>query len=160
LSKDITVSQAAMQDPNAEVVAGEQYSYTFTKSVFTANGTKALGDLNWTIAGDGGYWGWDSNGKGQQFGSKSKPYTSLTMSTEDYTEGVESITINTAGASNTAAQLEVYVGGVKLGQTESLTSASKDYTFTNNGEILTGKIELKYTQTSKVAIYIKSITIN
>ena len=161
LSKEITVSQAAYVEPGQGLTKGEQYTYTFTKSVFSANGTKALGALNWTVAGDGGYWGWDSqNGKGQQFGSSSKPYTALTISTEDYTEGVETITLTTSGASNTNAKVEVYVGGVKLGQTVSLASTSKDYTFSNNGEILAGKIELKYTQTSKKAIYLKGITIN
>lgn len=161
LSKEITVSQAAYVEPGQGLTKGEQYTYTFTKSVFSANGTKALGALNWTVAGDGGYWGWDSqNGKGQQFGSSSKPYTALTISTEDYTEGVETITLTTSGASNTNAKVEVYVGGVKLGQTVSLATTSKDYTFSNNGEILAGKIELKYTQTSKKAIYLKGITIN
>ena len=161
LSKEITVSQAAYVEPGQGLTKGEQYTYTFTKSVFSANGTKALGDLNWTVAGDGGYWGWDSqNGKGQQFGSSSKPYTALTISTEDYTEGVETITLTTSGASSTNAKVEVYVGGVKLGQTVSLASTSKDYTFSNDGEILAGKIELKYTQTSKKAIYLKGITIN
>ena len=161
LSKEITVSQAAYVEPGQGLTKGEQYTYTFTKSVFSANGTKALGALNWTIAGDGGYWGWDSqNGKGQQFGSSSKPYTALTISTEDYTEGVETITLTTSGASSTNAKVEVYVGGVKLGQTVSLATTSKDYTFSNNGEILAGKIELKYTQTSKKAIYLKGITIN
>lgn len=161
LSKEITVSQAAYVEPGQGLTKGEQYTYTFTKSVFSANGTKALGTLNWTVAGDGGYWGWDSqNGKGQQFGSSSKPYTALTISTEDYTEGVETITLTTSGASSTNAKVEVYVGGVKLGQTVSLASTSKDYTFSNNGEILAGKIELKYTQTSKKAIYLKGITIN
>jgi hypothetical protein len=161
LSKEITVSQAAYVEPGQGLTKGEQYTYTFTKSIFSANGTKALGALNWTVAGDGGYWGWDSqNGKGQQFGSSSKPYTALTISTEDYTEGVETITLTTSGASSTNAKVEVYVGGVKLGQTVSLASTSKDYTFSNNGEILAGKIELKYTQTSKKAIYLKGITIN
>ena len=161
LSKEITVSQAAYVEPGQGLTKGEQYTYTFTKSVFSANGTKALGALNWTVAGDGGYWGWDSqNGKGQQFGSSSKPYTALTISTEDYTEGVETITLTTSGASSTNAKVEVYVGGVKLGQTVSLATTSKDYTFSNNGEILAGKIELKYTQTSKKAIYLKGITIN
>lgn len=161
LSKEITVSQAAYVEPGQGLTKGEQYTYTFTKSVFSANGTKALGELNWTVAGDGGYWGWDSqNGKGQQFGSGNKPYTALTISTEDYTEGVETITLTTSGASSTNAKVEVYVGGVKLGQTVSLATTSKDYTFSNDGEILAGKIELKYTQTSKKAIYLKGITIN
>ena len=153
LSKQITVSQAAMQNPDSELVKGEAYSYTFTSSVFSSNSTKALGGLNWTVAGDGGYWGWDSqNGKGQQFGSAGKPYKALTISTEDYTEGVETIKLTTSGASSTNAKVEVYVGGVKLGQTKSLTTSSTEYEFSNNGEILTGKIEIKYTQTSSKAI--------
>ncbi|MEE1167991.1 MAG: hypothetical protein UHS52_03105, partial [Alistipes sp.] len=160
LTKVITVSQAALVDPEQGITKGEQYTYTFTSTVFNANGTKTLGDLNWTLEGDGGYWGWDSNGKGQQIGSSGKPYTSMTLSTEDYTEGVEKIIINTAGASSTNAKLEVYVGGVKLGQTVNLTSSLANYEFTNNGEILSGKIEFKYTQTSKKALYIKGITIN
>ena len=161
LSKTITVSQAAYVAPGDAIAKGESYSYTFTQSVFSANGTKALGTLNWTIAGDGGYWGWDSqNGKGQQLGSSSKPYKTLTISTEDYTEGVETIKITTSGASSTNAKLEVYVGGVKLGQTVNLATTSQEYEFSNNGEILTGKIELKYTQTSSKAIYLKAIAIN
>lgn len=161
LSKQITVSQAAMQDPDSELVKGEPYSYTFTSSVFSSNSTKALGGLNWTVAGDGGYWGWDSqNSKGQQFGSAGKPYKALTISTEDYTEGVETIKLTTSGASSTNAKVEVYVGGVKLGQTTNLTSSSTEYEFSNNGEILTGKIEIKYTQTSSKAIYLKAIKIN
>ena len=161
LTKQITVSQAAMQNPDAEIVKGEAYSYTFTSSVFSSNSTKALGGLNWTVAGDGGYWGWDSqNGKGQQFGSAGKPYKALTISTEDYTEGVETIKLTTSGASSTNAKVEVYVGGVKLGQTTNLTTSSTEHEFSNNGEILTGKIEIKYTQTSSKAIYLKAIKIN
>ena len=39
----------------------EEYSYTFTKTQFSANGTKDLGGVNWTLAGDGGgYWGYDA----------------------------------------------------------------------------------------------------
>ncbi len=161
LTKQITVSQAAMQNPDSELVKGEAYSYTFTSSVFSSNSTKALGGLNWTVAGDGGYWGWDSqNGKGQQFGSAGKPYKALTISTEDYTEGVETIKLTTSGASSTNAKVEVYVGGVKLGQTKNLTTSSTEHEFSNNGEILTGKIEIKYTQTSSKAIYLKAIKIN
>ena len=84
----------------------------------------------------------------------------MTISTEDYTEGVETIKLTTSGASSTNAKVEVYVGGVKLGQTKSLTTSSTEYEFSNNGEILTGKIEIKYTQTSSKAIYLKAIKIN
>lgn len=42
-------------------INAETYSYTFTEKTFTANGTKKLNGVNWTISGDGGYWGYDSN---------------------------------------------------------------------------------------------------
>ena len=159
LSKQITVSQAAMQDPTVGVVKGSPYSYTFASTIFKANDTKALDNLNWTVSGDGEYWGFDNN-KGQQFGSSKKPYKALTISTEDYTDGVETIKLTTSGASDVKATLEVYVGGEKLGETVNLTATSTEYIFSNNGELLTGKVEFKYTQTSSKAIYIKTITIN
>ena len=63
-------------------INAETYSYTFTKTTFTANGTQNLNGVNWTISGDGGYWGYDNNAtdKGQQLGSGSLPYKNLTMS--------------------------------------------------------------------------------
>ncbi len=159
--RTVAVSQAEYKDPAAGVVKGSPYSYTFESTIFKANETKALGNLNWTVSGDGGYWGFDSNnGKGQQFGSSGKPYKELTISTEDYTDGIETIKLTTSGASDVKATLEVYVGGVKLGDTVNLTKTSTEYTFSNNGELLTGKVEFKYTQTSSKAIYIKTITIN
>jgi hypothetical protein len=143
-------------------VATETYTYEFTKNVFSGNGTKTLGTLSWTIAGDGQYWGWDSNnGKGQQFGSGSKPYLSLTMSTNGYSGGVSKVVLNTSGASGINAKLTVTVGGVQYGSTVSLTSSAKDYTFEAPAAgMQTGEIKLNYTQTSKKAIYIKKISIN
>jgi hypothetical protein len=68
---------------DAAAVTGEDtYSYTFTAKQWTANGTKTLGGVDWTIAGEGGYWGYDAT-KGQQFGSGSLPYNPLTLSTND-----------------------------------------------------------------------------
>ena len=61
-------------------VQAQEYSYTFTSKQFSANGTKTLNSVNWTLAGNGSYWGYDAT-KGQQFGSGNYPYKSLTLST-------------------------------------------------------------------------------
>ena len=37
-------------------VFADTYTYEFTAKQFTAAGTKALGDANWTITTDAGYW--------------------------------------------------------------------------------------------------------
>ena len=157
----LKVNQLGKPIIGGDVVAGDPYSYTFTKSVFSANGTKALGVLNWTLAGNGGYWGWDSNGKGQQLGSGSKPYKSMTLSTTGYSGGVQKIVINTSGASSVNAKLTVTVGGVQYGSTVSLSSSAKEYTFEAPADgMCEGEIKFSYTQTSSKALYIKSIKIN
>ena len=157
-----TVEYTIGENPDAgeDVALGESYSYSFTKQVFTANGTKALGAYNWTLAGNGGYWGWDSNnGKGQQFGSSGKPYKSMTLSTSDYEGGINKIVINTSGASRISATCTVTVGGVQIGKQIKLTTSATDHTFESE-EILIGEVVISYSQTSSKAIYIKSIAIN
>ena len=136
----------------------KNYSYQFTAKQFTANGTKALGDVNWTLAGDGGYWGYDSqNGRGQQLGSGSKPYKSLTLTSDSFSN-VTKIVINTSGASSINASFTVSVGGQQIGSSTKLTTTSTEYTFDiPNGA--TGPIVITYTQSSSKAIYIKSIAV-
>lgn len=156
----LSVSQLGVPVSSDDVVAGAQYTYTFTSSQFTANGTKTLSGLAWTISGSGGYWGYDAT-KGQQFGSGSKPYKELIVSTSAYSGGVQKIVINTSGASSTNAKLTVTVGGVAYDSQVSLTSTATSYTFNAPAAgMQAGDIVLKYTQTSSKAIYIKSITIN
>ena len=156
----LSVSQLGVPVSSDDVVAGAKYTYTFTSTQFTANGTKTLSGLAWTISGSGGYWGYDAT-KGQQFGSGSKPYKELIVSTSAYSGGVQKIVINTSGASSTNAKLTVTVGGVAYGSQVSLTSTATSYTFNAPAAgMQAGDIVLKYTQTSSKAIYIKSITIN
>ena len=134
----------------------EEYSYTFTKTQFSANGTKDLGGVNWTLAGDGGgYWGYDAK-KGQQFGSGALPYTSMTLSTSDIPGTITKIVLNTSGASDTKAKATITVGGNQFGSQISLTKTATDYTFEGSAS---GDIVISYTQTSKKAIYINSITV-
>lgn len=160
VTKTFTVSQAGK--PSGDITKGATYSYTFTAKQFSANGTKKLGTLNWTLAGNGGYWGYDTNStdKGQQFGSSGKPYKTMTLKTTGYEGGVKTIKINTSGASSVSAKLTVTVGGKQIGSTVSISSSKKDYTFESTDMLLSGDIVLTYTQTSSKAIYIKSIAIN
>ncbi len=133
------------------------YSYTFTQAAFSGNGEAVLGGLVWTLAGNGGHWGYDET-KGQQFGSKNNPYKTMTLTSGDVNK-VTKIVVNSCGASGTTAKLTVTVGGVQLGSVASLTTTATDYTFIST-EPLSGPAVLSYAHTSDgKAIYIKSITI-
>ena len=133
----------------------EEYTYTFTATEFSANGTKTLNGVDWTLAGDGGYWGYNGT-KGQQFGSGNNPYKSLTLSTSGIKGTITKIVVNTSGASSVNANLAVSVGGTQFGDAISLTAAATEYTFQGSAS---GEILFSYTQTSSKAIYIKSITV-
>ena len=85
---------------------GAEYSYTFSAKQFSANGSKTLNNVSWTLAGDGGYWGYDGT-KGQQFGSGSAPYKTLTLSTSEISGTIKKIIINTSGAKDVNASFTV-----------------------------------------------------
>ena len=144
---------------DAPVLVEKNYSYDFplNKATYTANGTKSLNEVDWTLAGDGNYWGYDSNKvKCQQFGSSGSPYTTMTLTSTSFSN-VSQIRINTCGASSTNAKLNVHVGDT-LVKTISLTANATDYTIDVDG--LSGDVKFEYTQTSKKAIYIKSIAVD
>lgn len=146
---------------SGDLTIGESWAYTFTKSMWSANGDKVLKDLTWTLSGDGGYWGWDSKGKGQQFGSKGKPYTNMKLSTSEYVGGIKTIKISTSGASGTGAKLKVEVNGKQYGSSIPLTSSNMEYTFeVEDADMQAGEIVFTYTQSTAKAIYIKAISIN
>ena len=136
-------------------VQAEEYSYTFTSKQFSENGTKTLNNVNWTLAGNGSYWGYDGT-KGQQFGSGNAPYKSLTLSTSGIEGTITKIVINTSGGSKVNATLTVSVGGVTFGTKKTLTATATNYTFEGSAS---GEIKFSYTQTSSKALYIKSISI-
>ena len=139
-------------------INAETYSYTFTAKTFTANETKELNGVNWTISGDGGFWGYDTNttDKGQQLGSGSLPYKNLTMSTTDIQGTITEIRINTSGAKSINATMKATVGGKQFGSNVTLTKTATTYTLTGSAS---GPIAFTYTQSSSKAIYIKSIEI-
>lgn len=138
-------------------VFADTYTYEFTKQQFTAAGTKALGDANWTLTTGTTYFGWDTqNGKGQQFGSGGNPAKSLVLATSDITGTISEIKVTTSGASSIAGTLDVTVGGSAFGNQYNLTSTSTEVTFTGSAS---GEIKLNYAQTSSKAIYIKKIEV-
>ncbi len=147
---------------------GEAYSFTFTGKQFSANGTKILDGLSWTIAGDGSYWGYDAT-KGQQFGSNSKPYKTFTVTLgydaycneKGSLSNVKKITINTSGNSSINASFTVKVGGVQIGEATKISATATNYTFeAEDNNLPAGDVVIGYTQTSSKAIYIKSVSIN
>ena len=135
-------------------VWGETYSYTFTAKQFSANGSKTLNSVSWTLAGNGNYWGYEET-KGQQFGSGSAPYKTLTLSTSGISGTITKIIINTSGAKDVNASFTVSVGGTQWGNS-TITNAAEAYTFTGSNS---GEIKFLYTQTSSKALYIKSISV-
>ena len=135
----------------------KKYVHTFTSKSYSSNGTMKLNEVDWTLAGDGNYWGYDST-KGQQLGSGNNPYKTMTM-TSGVFNNVTKITINTSGASSVKATLSVYVNDIKVGENVTLSSTATDYTFETD-EVITGTIKLVYNQTSSKALYIKSITVD
>ena len=148
------------------ITKGAAWSYTFTSSQFSeSDKTKTLNGRSWTMAGTGGsYFAYDGT-KGQQFGSSSKPYSSLTLTSSfgsDY--GVESVRVETSGASSINATVSVSVGGTALkcnnSTTKSLTSTSTAYTFESTGGLLVGQIVISFVQESSKAIYVKSLAVN
>lgn len=160
-TKDITVDEntvvvikfVEISDIPTEVT----YTYTFDKPQFSESVRSVeLNVLTWTLTTDAAYFGFEKT-KGQQFGSSKNPATTLTLSTSEITGKIKKIIINASGATNTNASLSVSVGGAQVGETKSLTQTATDYTFDSidaSGEVL-----FSFTQTSKKAIYIKSITI-
>lgn len=136
------------------------YSYTFSSQQYTGTGSKTLNGVSWTMAGTGGaYFGYDGT-KGQQFGSGSKPYSALSLSTSGISGTITQVVVNTSGASSIAGTVAVSVGSTNFQcnskTTASLSATATAYTFTGSAS---GDIVISWAQTSSKAIYVKSITV-
>lgn len=120
------------------------------------NSDGTINDVIWhlsgTIGGDKSiYFGTDST-KGVQIGKAAAPYTSLTISCNNFKDyEIEEIIVETSGASNINATLMVKVDDIdyKPGLT-TINSSNTPYTFTG---ISKGNIELIFNQISSKAIY-------
>lgn len=147
---------------NAKVSSAEDktYDYTFTKKVFSKNGSQKLGDIEWNLSGDGGYWGFDQTTgpkKGQQFGSKSMPYKNLKLSTNVEINNVKEVTVYGSTASDVTATMQLSVGELKS-ENYTLSATNKAYTYTLDSQT-SGIVEINIKQTTSRALYMKEIKI-
>ena len=143
----------------ASVGFAATYTYSFTEQVFRKSGeTVDLGGIEWTATSDAGYFGFDTTDakRGQQFGSKNKPATTLTLSTAAFKDKITAITVETAGAGGIKATLDVTVGGKAFGKQYTLTTTKTEAEF--KGEE-TGEIVLSYKNSAQAALYISAITV-
>lgn len=173
LGTALTAYNTNLTKVNATTSEEMVYSYSLksgdvsTQNVdktLTLNNVKWNVDITWDTSSK--YIAFD-NDKGAHFGSGTKYFSKMdiTLSSEKF-QNVNKVIINTCGASSTNASLEVKVGNDVLGNKVNLTTYDSNnvdktsYTFTT-GEMpsLNGNISLHYNQTSKKAIYLKSISV-
>ena len=136
------------------------YSYTFSSQQYAAVGAKTLNGVSWIMAGTGGsFFGYDGT-KGQQFGSGNKPFSAMSLTTSGISGTITSVVVNTSGANGTNATVAVSVDGNNFKcndeTTASLTTTATDYEFTGSAS---GEIVISWAQSSKKAVYVKSITV-
>ena len=158
MNKILRISMIAVLALIANFSFADTYTYNFESKQFGKSGdTKDLGGITWSITTDAGYFGFDgNNNKGQQFGSKKKPATELTLTTKDIPGKISSIKVTTAGAAGIDATLDVTVGGKNFGKQYKMVFDLTTATFTGSEE---GDIVLSYSNSSACAIYISSIEI-
>lgn len=133
----------------------ETYTHTFKSGeLTTAGGTVTLSDIEWnaTVAKEIDW----NNTKGIQFGSKSNPNPSYTLSTSGFASyKIKSVTVNSSIAASGDAKLTITVGD-QTSDTFTLDTNAKDYTF--DCEDTNGNITINWTATQR-AYYVKSITV-
>ena len=139
-----------------EEQVNQVYYHEITTKTFKVKVTAyTLGTLTWTATSEenGTFYYTDAT-KGQQLGTSSAPFKSLTL-TSSSVSNITNIKINTSGAAGIDATLTVTVGGVQIGNPVNLTNTATVYEFASN-DPLSGEVVLSYTQASNVGIYIKS----
>lgn len=142
-------------------VWGQETVYSFQITKETAwkdqGGMNTLNGINWFLDAPGcGYIDWSGNVSSQQIGSSKKPATSINLSTEDFKGTIKSVVIETSGASEINATIQVKVGNVDYGNAIKITKTNTPYKFEGQSS---GKVEVIWTNNSEKAIYLKKITV-
>lgn len=135
------------------------YSFQITKETAWKNqgGMNTLNGINWFLDAPGcGYINWSGNVSSQQIGSSNNPATSINLSTEDFKGTIKSVVIETSGASEINATIQVKVGNVDYGNAIKITKTNTPYKFEGQSS---GKVEVIWTNNSEKAIYLKKITV-
>ena len=137
---------------------GSCSNYSWTASKKLNVGDNILEDYTWTLTTtSSGYTGYESN-RGAQLGSRNNPILNMSLTTTEVSNClIASVTVNAAQGSGGDSKLSVYIGGTRIGNEQSLSNTSNDYTFTNTGNVL-GALEVRITNTQKAA-YLKRISI-
>ena len=156
--KKLSILFAAVLMATMSFAGTQTYSYTFEKSTLTGTGSIVLGEVTWTQAYTGDwYGGWDGNTKkGQQIGSGSKHVTAFSLTTNGIPGTITKVVVNASMASSGGASLAIKVGDVQYLNSTTLTTTATDYTGTGTAA---GAIEISYKNSKKKAFYIKSIII-
>ena len=143
---------------NVNLPNTSEWSHTISAKTWEAAGAQTINGKSWTMSGTGnGYWGFDET-KGQQFGSGSKPYSALQLSSSAFSGTISSVKVFTSVANDTNATVQVSVGGTAYGDAVSITNANAGYLFDLGGK--SGEISINWAQTSQKAIYLKQIVVN
>lgn len=157
----VTVTQR-INNVYAPTYIENDWSHELTTKTWSALGDQTINNKLWTVAGeDDGtdYAGWDAT-KGQQFGSGSHPYESLTLSSSDFSGTVSTVKITTSGAKDINATVSVSVGGTAFkssgNESVSISATSTEYTFTGVGS---GTITISWANSSSKAIYFKALAV-
>lgn len=138
--------------------SADTYTHTFTSSegFTTEGGTITLSDFNWVATGCD-FIGFDNNGRGVQIGSGNKPALSYSISSTDFSAfTIKSVTINSSTASKSDATMTIKVGD-KESEAYTLKSSEADYKF--ECEDAKGDIVISWSQETKKALYLLSITV-
>ena len=144
---------------SASTAWADTYSHEIAKKTWSAYDTQTLSNVDWTASAIGGaYFGYEA--RGQQFGSSGSPASSLTLSTSGFADKILSVKVSTSGGSSVKATLSVTVGEATFKCNDSgsvsITATNTEYNFTGDA---TGKIVIKWTQTSSKALFLKKIEV-
>lgn len=153
-----------------ELTKGAAWEWTATEKVWSTAGTQTINEQDWNVActwnGTSSYFGYDTTdgNRGQQFGSGSSAASSVILSSNyGSSYGIDEVVVNASCASKASASISVSVNGKNFLCEEStsvaLTTTATEYTF-KSSELLAGDIVITLSQTTKKAMYLKSIFIN
>lgn len=153
-----------------ELTKGAAWEWTATEKVWSTADTQTINEQDWNVActwnGTSSYFGYDTTdgNRGQQFGSGSSAASSVILSSNyGSSYGIDEVVVNASCASKASASISVSVNGKNFLCEEStsvaLTTTATEYTF-KSSELLAGDIVITLSQTTKKAMYLKSIFIN
>ena len=149
--------------PPAQQTETRTWSYTFAnRDDLKDKTTVTVNNLSWTQVvtfSDPAtpYWA-TSNEKGVTIGKAASYAEYFALKTSAVPGTIKKVKVTAQGAKDTAAKLNVSVGGTAYGTQQTITNAAADYVFegTSSGELV---VSFTQGEDSKKAIYLKTIEI-